>query len=69
MERRGLLESEWEHTDAGPDRRIYKVTTRGADVLENGLESIIKRKAMMDNLVEFYKKHFKTGEGGEQTDA
>ena len=69
MERRGLLTSEWEHTETGPDRRVYKVTPMGTEALKSGLESISKRKAIMDDLAEFYKKHFlKTGEGGEPTD-
>lgn len=69
MEHRGLLASEWEHIETGPDRRVYKVTKRGAEALKSGLESIIKRKAMMDDLAEFYRKNFlKAREGGEKTD-
>jgi DNA-binding PadR family transcriptional regulator len=69
MERRGLLESEWERIEVGPDRRVYKVTKTGVEVLKSGLESIIKRKTMMDGLVEFYKKNFlKAREGGENAD-
>jgi len=63
MERRGLLESEWKRTEgAGPDRRIYRVTKRGAEALRSGLESIAKRKAMMNDLAEFYRKHFESRE-------
>ena len=69
MERRGLLESEWEHIETGPDRRVYKVTKMGAEALRSGLESIAKRKVMMDDLTEFYKKNFlKAKEGGEKRD-
>jgi len=61
MEGRGLLESEWERAKgAGPDRRIYRVTIRGAEALRSGLESIARRKAMMDDLAEFYKKNFES---------
>ena len=52
-----MLESEWEHAE-GPDRRVYKVTKRGAEALRSGLESIAKRKAMMDDLAEFYRENF-----------
>lgn len=59
MEHAGLLESEWEHAEAsGPDRRIYKVTKRGAEALRSGLETIIKRKTMMDDLARFYRENF-----------
>jgi len=70
MEHRGLLESEWKHTEtSGPDRRIYKVTKMGTEALRTGLESITRRKAMMDDLAEFYEKNFmKTAGGGEKTD-
>jgi len=69
MEHRGLLESEWEHIETGPDRRVYKVTERGKEALKSGLESIAKRKAMMDDLAEFYERNFlKAKEGGEKPD-
>ena len=69
MEHRGLLESEWEHIETGPDRRVYKVTERGKEALKSGLESIAKRKAMMDDLAEFYERNFlEAKEGGEKPD-
>lgn len=70
MEHRGLLESAWERAETtGPDRRVYKVTKSGTEALRSGLESIARRKAMMDDLAEFYKKHFmKREEGGEKLD-
>ena len=70
MEHRGLLESEWERAEtSGPERRVYRVTKMGTEALRSGLESIAKRKAMMDDLTEFYRKNFmKTVGGGEKTD-
>ena len=70
MEHRGLLESKWERTEtSGPERRVYKVTKMGTEALRSGLESITKRKVMMDDLAEFYTKHFmKRKGGGEETD-
>jgi PadR family transcriptional regulator PadR len=69
MEHRGLLESEWTRSETtGPGRRVYKVTEAGTEALKGGLESIAKRKTMMDDLTEFYKKHFMNGkQGGERT--
>ncbi len=59
MEHRGLLESRWERGEAsGPERRVYRVTEMGTEALRSGLESIVKRKTMMDDLAEFYRKNF-----------
>ncbi len=67
MEHRGLLESEWERSQTGgPERRVYKVTKMGAEALKSGLESIVRRKAMMDDLAEFYEKNFKKTTGGDE---
>lgn len=62
MERRGLLESKWEEAETRPDRRIYRVTRSGAEALKSGLQTIAKRKTLMDDLAKFYEKNFqKTG--------
>ncbi|KPV62115.1 MAG: lineage-specific thermal regulator protein [Candidatus Bathyarchaeota archaeon BA1] len=61
MEERSLLESRWEKVETGPDRRVYKVTARGAEVLRNGLKTIVKRRALFDDLAAFYKEHFEGG--------
>jgi len=68
MEHRGLLESEWEYANtSSPERRVYKVTKMGTAALRSGLESIINRKTMMDDLAEFYKKNFlEKDDGGEK---
>ena len=59
MESRGLLESEWTHSETpGPERRVYKVTEKGTEALRSGLESIANRKSMMDDLAEYYRTHF-----------
>lgn len=67
MEEKGLLESKWEKVESGPDRRIYTLTNRGVEALRIGLRSIVKRKRLFDDLVNFYHKNFeKTAEGGER---
>jgi len=59
MEHSGLLESEWERAEtSGPSRRVYKVTKQGVEALKSGLESIARRKSLMDDLTEFYEKNF-----------
>jgi DNA-binding PadR family transcriptional regulator len=58
MEHRGLLRSEWEKVESGPDRRIYRLTDEGVALLKTGLESIARRRKLTDDLVKFYEKEF-----------
>ena len=60
MEARGLLKSEWEKAESSRDRRIYKVTEEGVQALKMGLETMVKRKALMEDLTAFYRKQFET---------
>jgi len=57
MEHRGLLSSEWERVESGPDRRIYKITENGVEALRVGLKTMVGRKALIDDLVAFYREH------------
>ena len=66
MEERGLLESAWERTESGPDRRVYRLTELGIQELRRGLEMLTKRRALMDDLVDFYQREFE--KGGESRD-
>lgn len=59
MEHKGLLVSEWERVETGPDRRIYRITDEGVETLRLGLEAIFMRKAIMDDLASFYRAKFK----------
>jgi len=67
MEERGLLESRWEKVEGGPDRRVYRLTSKGVEALKMGLTSIVKRKRLFEDLVNFYYENFeKTVKGGEK---
>jgi len=66
MEERGLLESKWEKTEGGPDRRVYNVTKSGVEALRLGLKSIVQRKLLFDDLAHFYKEYFEKKNGGEK---
>jgi DNA-binding PadR family transcriptional regulator len=59
MEEKGLLASVWERGDSGPDRRVYTVTGKGAEVLKTGLSTIVRRKQLFDDLIGFYEQRFK----------
>ena len=59
MERGGLLTSEWEDKGSGPDRRIYKVTPEGEELLMRGTEAMLLRKAIIDDLAAYYDGHLR----------
>jgi DNA-binding PadR family transcriptional regulator len=59
MEEKGLLTSKWEKGESGPDRRVYTVTEKGAEFLKAGLSTMVRRKQLFDDLIEFYERRFK----------
>ena len=56
MEHRGLLRSEWEKVESGPDRRLYRLTDEGVAVLRSGLEAVVSRRELTEDLVKFYEE-------------
>ena len=58
MEHNGLLTSEWDVNVSGPDRRVYRVSEDGVEALRSGLEAVVNRKALMDDLAAFYYTNF-----------
>ena len=58
MDKRGLLSSVKSAAETGRVRRIYSLTEAGVEALRRGLEGVIQRKAMMDELAEYYRQHF-----------
>jgi DNA-binding PadR family transcriptional regulator len=67
MEERGLVESRWEKVEGGPERRVYRLTSKGAEALRVGLTSIIKRRRLFEDLLTFYHEHFEeSSKGGEE---
>ncbi len=59
MEHRGLLTSEWQEKETGPDRRVYTLTGEGRAHLKAGLESMKTRRAVLDDLTAYYDAHYK----------
>lgn len=49
MEGKGWLALAWDRGNSGPDRRVYIVTEKGADVLKTGLSTIVRRKQLSDD--------------------
>jgi len=59
MEHRGLVSSEWEEVESGPDRRVYTVTPEGEGLLMQGIEAMIHRKTLIDDLAAYYDSHLR----------
>ncbi|TDA29463.1 MAG: hypothetical protein DSO04_07605 [Hadesarchaea archaeon] len=66
MEERGLLESRWEKVRGGPRRRVYRLTGKGVEALRSGLTSIVKRRKLFEDLVNFYREKFEKQVGDEK---
>jgi DNA-binding PadR family transcriptional regulator len=67
MEERGLLKSKWEKAEGSPERRIYNLTEKGVEALKMGLESIVRRKRLFEDLAKFYRENFETLDKKEKT--
>jgi len=59
MEQRGLVSSAWEENGSGPDRRVYKVTAEGEELLRQGIEAMLLRKVLIDDLSAYYDSHLR----------
>ena len=57
MERRGLLESEWE-TTGRLDRRVYRVSDAGLERLKAGRAMVMEQLRVLEDLAEFYRRDF-----------
>jgi PadR family transcriptional regulator PadR len=58
MERKGVLSSSQEESDEGRPRRVYSITETGIERLRLGLENMLRRKRFLDEIEQYYLKHF-----------
>jgi len=58
MEEYGLLVSSQEESEEGRTRRIYEITEEGRERLKTGLEYMLLRKRFLDQMEEYYRRHF-----------
>ena len=58
LEKGDLLSSVRIETESGKIRRVYSLTDKGEATLREGLEFVIKRKRVHDELAEYYLKNF-----------
>ena len=59
MEQHGLVSSKWEEKASGPDRRVYTVTPDGEELLRQGIEAMLLRKVLIDELSAYYDSHLR----------
>lgn len=62
MEERGDLSSTQELSEEGRTRRVYRATDEGRRRLKAGLEYMLRRKRLLDELEQYYKTHFPDGD-------
>ena len=58
MEQKGSLTSTHEESESGRPRRVYSITQEGKKYLKQGLQYMLRRKRFLDEMEEYYKKHF-----------
>jgi len=69
MEEYGLLTSSHEESEEGRTRRTYTITEEGRQRLKTGLEYMLRRKRLLDQMDQYYRRHFhdpQPNEGEEQ---
>lgn len=63
MEEKGILSSQQEESEEGRPRRVYSITETGKTHLKNGLEHMLRRKRLLDELERYYQKYFPETQG------
>ena len=58
MEKKEILTSKHEESEAGRPRRVYSITEDGRAHLKNGLQYMLRRKQFLDEMEEYYRLHF-----------
>ena len=70
MEEKGSLTSTHEESESGRPRRVYSITEDGKLHLKNGLQYMLHRKQFLDEMEQYYRKHFPDADtDGEQENA
>lgn len=59
MEKAGLLESEWDEEHSRLERRIYKLSKEGVEMLKDGRKRVEEQKRALDGMIAFYNEHFR----------
>jgi len=59
MEKADLLESEWDEDPSRLDRRIYKPSNEGVEMLKDGRKMVEEQKRALDEMIAFYNEHLR----------
>ena len=62
MEKSGLLSSDWDRESSRLKRRVYTLTDAGLERLKNGRRMVMGQRKVLDEMMNFYEKHFPEGE-------
>lgn len=54
LEKIGAVTSDWEAGGQGPQRRIYHLTQRGNELLQEWIETLRQRRMRLDRLIQSY---------------
>ena len=61
LEHDGLLESGWEKSENGPDRRIYQITRAGMEELHRGATALVVTRETLDTFLSRYSEFVTLG--------
>lgn len=56
MEKVGWLSSSWDRGEAGPEKRIYEITTEGKKALTTAASDLTRTRKLIDRFLEGFKK-------------
>jgi DNA-binding PadR family transcriptional regulator len=59
MEKAGILESEWDENPSRLERRIYKPTKEGVEMLKNGRKRLEEQYKALGEMIAFYNEHLR----------
>jgi len=66
LEQDGLVRSAWEHSESGPDRRIYQLTRAGMEELHGHVEALTETRRVLDRLLSRYEEFVAVGRASER---
>jgi len=58
LEEEGLVSSQWHTQETGPARRLYKLTMEGEDMLHSWVQTIRRRKDILEKFLQRYNGNF-----------
>ena len=67
MQHQGLLKSHKEDPRDHRSKRVYSITEYGKQALKDGLEFVINRRKINDELIEYYHENFADKEGSDES--